>query len=256
MIVETIKGKNLTKKQIREAERKLGAYPDKTDAELLKIFYDTKELNGNKILKCDTEIRKELVRRNQKLAILVVKKYFKKFFEFEEDLIQEACIGLYRSVDGFDPNMGFQFTTYANYCIKQACVRYVNNQDMIYVPYAYKKDRSVILKSILKGEIDCTQTDIQKLLQCKDTKAQYMFDVVRATNVFSLEEISQTTGSQLEWEQLTTSLVDMDTKEQLENKKPSNVLVSTLMDIINNELAEEERYAFIARYGIEKDASK
>ena len=45
----------------------------------------------------------------------------------EEDLMQEAYIGLHKAVEGFDASKGFLFLTYAPHQIRQQCRRYLDN---------------------------------------------------------------------------------------------------------------------------------
>ena len=45
----------------------------------------------------------------------------------EEDLMQEAYIGLHKAVEGFDASKGFLFLTYAPHQIRQQCRIYLNN---------------------------------------------------------------------------------------------------------------------------------
>lgn len=45
----------------------------------------------------------------------------------EEDLMQEAYIGLHKAVEEFDASKGFLFLTYAPFRIKQQCRRYLDN---------------------------------------------------------------------------------------------------------------------------------
>ena len=43
------------------------------------------------------------------------------------DLIQESCVGLLKAIDRFNPDLGFKFSTYACWWIKQATLQYINN---------------------------------------------------------------------------------------------------------------------------------
>lgn len=45
----------------------------------------------------------------------------------KEDLEQEGFIGLCQAVDNYDPSQNVQFLTYAAFWIKQAMVRYIQN---------------------------------------------------------------------------------------------------------------------------------
>ena len=68
-----------------------------------------------------------LLRHNLRLVVSVAKQYIGRGVAFE-DLIQEGIGGLVRGVEGFDPDRGFKFSTYAHWWIRQSCSRAVNDQ--------------------------------------------------------------------------------------------------------------------------------
>jgi RNA polymerase primary sigma factor len=72
----------------------------------------------------DQRARKKLVERNLRLVVSVVKRYRGMGLPFE-DLIQEGNLGLVRAVGKFDPELGYRFSTYATWWIRQAVGRSV-----------------------------------------------------------------------------------------------------------------------------------
>ncbi len=61
-----------------------------------------------------------------KIAIRIMKQYRRACFE-EEDLYIEGCMGLMTAVEKFDVTLGFKFSTYACFWIRQAITREVMN---------------------------------------------------------------------------------------------------------------------------------
>jgi RNA polymerase primary sigma factor len=68
------------------------------------------------------ESRGRLVESNMRLVMSIARQYATSLDMFE-DLVQEGAIGLMRSVDRYDPSMGYRFSTYATHWIRQAIGR-------------------------------------------------------------------------------------------------------------------------------------
>lgn len=66
--------------------------------------------------------RRQLVEANVKLVMFIARQYKSRFLELD-DLVQEGQTGLLKAVDKFDYRLGFQFSTYAAYWIRQRILR-------------------------------------------------------------------------------------------------------------------------------------
>lgn len=80
------------------------------------------------------EARDRMVRANLRLVVNIARAYTGKGLPLQ-DLIEEGNLGLLRAVEGFDPEMGTRFSTYASYWIKQSIKRaLVNSAKTIRIP--------------------------------------------------------------------------------------------------------------------------
>lgn len=71
--------------------------------------------------------KKEMIERNLRLVISIAKKYSSKGIGFI-DMIQEGNAGLIKAVDKFQYKLGFKFSTYATWWIKQSITRAIADQ--------------------------------------------------------------------------------------------------------------------------------
>lgn len=82
----------------------------------------------------DNAARDRMVRANLRLVVNIARAYTGKGLPLQ-DLIEEGNLGLLRAVEGFDPDMGTRFSTYASYWIKQSIKRsLVNSAKTIRIP--------------------------------------------------------------------------------------------------------------------------
>lgn len=82
----------------------------------------------------DVRARDRMVRANLRLVVNIARGYTGKGLNLQ-DLIEEGNLGLLRAVEGFDPNVGTRFSTYASYWIKQSIKRaLINSAKTIRIP--------------------------------------------------------------------------------------------------------------------------
>jgi RNA polymerase primary sigma factor len=93
-----------------------------------------KELGRRITIHNDPVAREHMVRANLRLVVNIAKHYVNRGLCLT-DLIEEGNIGLLKAVEGFDPENGCRFSTYASWWIKQAIKRaLINSVQPIHIP--------------------------------------------------------------------------------------------------------------------------
>jgi RNA polymerase primary sigma factor len=102
----------------KEAEARLAAEPD--------MDLDTRD-QLLLAMRRGNAAQQRLTNANLRLVVSVAKRYIGRGMSFS-DLIQEGNIGLLRAVQKFDHELGFKFSTYATWWIRQAISRAIADQ--------------------------------------------------------------------------------------------------------------------------------
>ncbi|MCR4880742.1 MAG: RNA polymerase sigma factor RpoD/SigA [bacterium] len=91
------------------------------------LSYEEEKKLAKRIKEGDLDAKRALVRANLKLAANVAAKIRNSNMTFS-DLIQEANIGLLVAVDKYNYKLGYKFSTYATWWIKQAVLKAISEQ--------------------------------------------------------------------------------------------------------------------------------
>ena len=76
----------------------------------------------------DEQARKTLIEHNLRLVTHIAQEYYHPSVELL-DLIQEGNIGLIEAVDRFDPELGYQFSTFAVWWIRKMILLYLGKDE-------------------------------------------------------------------------------------------------------------------------------
>ena len=204
-----------------------------------------KEL-GIRLANKDKKARQRLIEANLRLVIRMAKKSQGRGLDFL-DLIQEGNIGLINAVEKFDVSLGYKFSTYATWWIRQAIDRAI-----------YDKGKNIRIPVHLNEQISRLNT-VSRVLEKELGRTPSIEEVAKKMriSVTRAEELSKV-------DQDTVSLsapVGEDEDSELgdfipsEEKGPDDIVLNGMLrkyldEIIDSiNASEREKYIIRLRYG-------
>jgi RNA polymerase primary sigma factor len=191
--------------------------------------------------------RKKLVSANLRLVVMAVKHYSQNTSLSFEDLIQEGNFGLMRATQDFKPELGFRFSTYAMYWIKQSISRAIlNHSRTIRIPVHILELQSKYKKALSylkdKNGRDATNEEIAVYLGVDVKKIIEIEKLIK-------EPISLNTSLNDEDDGTVEDLVADPNSINPEEKLDNEILAKAITKLLPS-LTEREQEVIAARYGL------
>ena len=242
-------------------DENLGDYIKKISKYPLLGAQEEKEL-AMLALNGDTGAKKKLVQANLRLVFNVAKKSIHATTLSMSDLIQEGNMGLMAAVDKFNPKLGYKFSTYATWWIKQAMFKAISEQSYcmkipVYIQETLSRYKKA--KNSLEKKYGCDINNAESSMRAAEKIAYSEEKIDLFLNVYN-KALSLETGFETQKDlngarQMSLSEIIEDEKQNVEK----TVADKELKDDINKALEclkEREKEVITLRFGLNESARK
>ena len=200
----------------------------------------------------DLEAKKELVQANLKLVLTIARKAIHVSKLPILDLVQEGNLGLMVAVEKFNPDLGYRFSTYATWWIKQAMFKAISEQSYcmkipVYIQETLSKFSKV--KAEMERNYNCqvTNSDVAKKMDLEPEKIDTYLSAYSPT--VSIEgSFDANNGSEL-----SVADVVADEKGSVEENIEYEELKREIAQVVST-LKEREQSVIKMRFGLENFA--
>ena len=200
--------------------------------------------SGNK------EAKKALVQSNLKLVLTIARKAIHVSKIPMIDLIQEGNLGLMVAVEKFNPELGYRFSTYASWWIKQAMFKAISEQSYcmkipVYIQETLSKFSKI--KSEMEKSYNCqiTNRDVAQKMDIEPEKIDLYLSAYSST--VSIEgSFEGNNGSEL-----NVADVLEDDNTNVEKNVEYEELKKEIQNVIST-LKEREQTVIKMRFGLEE----
>ena len=196
----------------------------------------------------DSKAREEIINCNLRLVVAIAKKYQAQHLQLM-DLIQEGNLGLIEAYNKYDVSMGYKFSTYATWWIKQNIGNAISNKnDMIRKP-VYLKESIAKMKKVarqieMQSGNSASVEEIANAMKISKKTVENMQQVINNSQVISIETpLNNETNDTL---QDFIADDESETQEEIVSKKDSTRFI---LNIIDKTLTPREKDVILMRMG-------
>ena len=221
---------------------------------LNKVYEESENQLISRAQKGDVWARNQVIEKNMPLIKKIAAKSIQKSTLSNNDLIQEGIFGLVSAIEKFDISLGFKFSTYATWWVKQAMFKAISEQSYAYnIPVYIQETISRYNKTKQEMEqeknTEVSKCDIAKKMNLTEEKIDAFLNCFnRALSIEQGVTLSEN-------KELTMSEIIEDEKQNVEKNVIDIELKNDIKKALEN-LKEKEKNVIVLRFGLENTQKK
>lgn len=197
----------------------------------------------------DEKAKQELVRANLKLVVTIAKKAIHMSKLPVIDLIQEGNVGLMVAVEKFNYKLGYRFSTYASWWIKQAMFKAISEQSHcmkipVYIQETLSKYSKIKREMEFENNGQVSSEDVAKKMNISQDKIEQFLNAY--TKTISIESGLENSNGK----EMNVADIIEDEKASATQEVEFKDLQSDILNVIST-LKEREQEVVKMRYGLE-----
>ena len=167
----------------------------------------------------------------------------------KSDLIQEGIFGLVKALEKFNPSLGFKFSTYASWWIKQAMFKAISEQSYaynipVYVQETLSRFKKTKQEMEQKSQKEVSNYEVAKKLSITKEKIDTFLNAY--TKALSIESGVVLSGNK----ELSFCEIIEDEKQNVE-REVYDIELKEQIHCALNYLKEKEKNVIVLRFGLE-----
>lgn len=148
----------------------------------------------------DAAARNKMIESNLRLVVNLSRRYLNRGLPLM-DMIEEGNLGLIRAVEKFNPELGFRFSTYATWWIRQSIERAIMNQSRtVRLPINVMKEMNACLRAFnqLTASLDREPT-LQDVAKHIDKPVRKVEKIMKLSERVAAGDAAQARESERNW---------------------------------------------------------